>query len=187
MLSCSLIPVSCPSHLIASDALSMMTLSDRHDAITMGKKKRTANLVKIRHHLFLKSIVKSTALTKSFFRRIRIIHFFIVILFLLPQNYEKKGFVPKKRSSNISHFCKQLHFCHLKPSKETLLTFILMASISCTVLCESKCVGMLRCALLDDHLFAADDVDAWGQGACFGGVVCHFHAVEVVDGLAEFV
>ena len=41
--------------------------------------------------------------------------------------------------------------------------------------------------LLDDHLFAVDDVDAWGQGACFGGVVCHFHAVEVVDGLAEFV
>ena len=103
------------------------------------------------------------------------------------QNYEKKGFVPRKRSSNISHFCKQLHFNHLKPSKETLLTFILMASISCTVLCESKCVGMLRCALLDDHLFAVDDVDAWGQGACFGGVVCHLHAVEVVDGLAEFV
>ena len=46
---------------------------------------------------------------------------------------------------------------------------------------------MLRCVLLDDHLFAVDDVDAWGQGACFGGVVCHFHAVEVVDGLAEFV
>ena len=44
------------------------------------------------------------------------------------QNYEKKGLVPKKRSSNISHFCKQLHFCHLKPSKETLLTFILMAT-----------------------------------------------------------
>ena len=49
-------------------------------------------------------------------------------LFLLPQNYEKKGLVPKKRSSNISHFCKQLHFSHLKPSKETLLTFILMAT-----------------------------------------------------------
>jgi hypothetical protein len=29
-----------------------------------------------------------------------------VHLFLLLQNYEKKGFVPKKRSSNISHFCK---------------------------------------------------------------------------------
>ena len=51
-----------------------------------------------------------------------------VHIFLLLQNYEKKGLVPKKRSSNISHFCKQLHFCHLKPSKETLLTFILMAT-----------------------------------------------------------
>ena len=103
------------------------------------------------------------------------------------QNYEKKGFVPKKWSSNISHFCKQFHFCHLTPSKETLLTFVLWRRSFRCVVGECMCIGMLQCALLDDHLFAVDDVDAWGQGACFGGVVCHFHAVEVVDGLAEFV
>ena len=74
------------------------------------------------------------------------------------QNYEKKGFVPKKRSSNISHFCKQLHFCHLTPSKETLLTFVLWRRSFRCVVCESKCVGMLRCALLDDHLFAVSDI-----------------------------
>ena len=33
----------------------------------------------------------------------------------------------------------------------------------------------------------SEGVDAWGQGVCFGGVVCHLHAVEVVDGLVEFV
>ena len=60
-------------------------------------------------------------------------------------------------------------------------------TVSRCVVGECTCVGMLQYTLLDDDLFAADDVDAWGQGACFGGVVCHFHAVEVVDGLAEFV